>query len=394
MKSQDELMSPPGESLFEDTFLRVKCDYGDLSDKFKHKNKDFSKQYAHIYSVRLAKMRKTLLKRVEDKFGDQWKVKKLADLQDESDIGKCFVIGTIFKNQELRPSVLKELSDELQIVPQPKVVRFVGDKDSLILEDDLQRIRLVGNIDVHSIVTGVVVAVLGVVDNTGKFNVEQVCFSGPESPSSLTIKTKEPERYLVILSGLDLAAAADSLLSLRMFTDWVTGWLGGPSDQHKNSRIALVLIAGNMLRGCSALKEGKIISTNIDNTDIVTSLKLADDLLAELAETVHVELMPGEFDPTNYTLPQQPIHYTMFPKASSFSSLHGVTNPHSFQVENRIITGIYFKMFSLVFLIITSLLLAFYNLQYLGCSLHKLNLGSRCMFLHPYLSHQLFWSNL
>lgn len=70
---------------------------------------------------------------------------------------------------------------------------------------------------------------------------------------------------------------------------WSTGWLGWPSDHHKISRITL-LIAGNVL----------------SEHHIGTSLKFAVDL-AELGETVHVELMPGEFDMTNYFLPQQPI---------------------------------------------------------------------------------------
>lgn len=41
---------------------------------------------------------------------------------------------------------------------------FVHDSDSLVLEDELQRIKLVGEcIDVHSVVTGVVCALLGMV---------------------------------------------------------------------------------------------------------------------------------------------------------------------------------------------------------------------------------------
>lgn len=39
---------------------------------------------------------------------------------------------------------------------------FVHDSDTLVLEDELQRIKLVGDcIDVHQVVTGVVCAVLG-----------------------------------------------------------------------------------------------------------------------------------------------------------------------------------------------------------------------------------------
>lgn len=56
---------------------------------------------------------------------------------------------------------MKELSEETQLVPQPARFNFADDADQLILEDELQRIRLFGKLDVHRMVTGVVCAVLG-----------------------------------------------------------------------------------------------------------------------------------------------------------------------------------------------------------------------------------------
>lgn len=63
--------------------------------------------------------------------------------------------------QQLKPSVLKEISEENQLAPQPIAANFAEDADTLMLEDELQRIRLIGEIDVHSLVTGIVCAVLG-----------------------------------------------------------------------------------------------------------------------------------------------------------------------------------------------------------------------------------------
>lgn len=45
----------------------------------------------------------------------------------------------------------------------------------LILEDELQRIQLTGNIEVGAFVTGVVLALLGYKDDTDKFFVEEIC---------------------------------------------------------------------------------------------------------------------------------------------------------------------------------------------------------------------------
>ena len=47
------------------------------------------------------------------------------------------------------------------MAPPPTRTHFTEEKDLLILEDDLQRIRLFGKIDVPHLVTGIVSAVLG-----------------------------------------------------------------------------------------------------------------------------------------------------------------------------------------------------------------------------------------
>lgn len=54
---------------------------------------------------------------------------------------------------------------------------YVSEQDQLILEDELQRIRLVGNFNIKKLVTGVVVAVLGFENEEGKFVVEDMCFA-------------------------------------------------------------------------------------------------------------------------------------------------------------------------------------------------------------------------
>ena len=43
---------------------------------------------------------------------------------------------------------------------------------------------------------------------------------------------------------------------------------------------------------------------------------------------VPVDIMPGEYDPTNQFLPQQPLHKCMFPTALSYSTVQGVPNPY------------------------------------------------------------------
>lgn len=45
-------------------------------------------------------------------------------------------------------------------MPQPVVKNYVGENDEIVLEDEVQRIQLIGNIDIPTLVTGMV-SVLG-----------------------------------------------------------------------------------------------------------------------------------------------------------------------------------------------------------------------------------------
>ena len=43
---------------------------------------------------------------------------------------------------------------QLNLMPQPAKKKYISDSDELILEDELQRIVLVGNIDIQKSITG------------------------------------------------------------------------------------------------------------------------------------------------------------------------------------------------------------------------------------------------
>lgn len=84
----------------------------------------------------------------------------MTDLREDNP-EKCVIIGTTFVHQRLKPSILREISEEAQLAPQPIRQNYVDETDVLILEDEVQRIQLLGNMKPHLFVTGIVCAVLG-----------------------------------------------------------------------------------------------------------------------------------------------------------------------------------------------------------------------------------------
>ena len=130
-------------------------------------------------------------------------------------------------------------------------------------------------------------------------------------------------RYIAILSGLNLNGSSDasrSLGPLDLAISWLTGEAGDMADQEKMSRVCRVIVAGNCLAQETRDnddRQAKYLTKNKEATSI-DAINALDDILAQLADTVEVDLMPGANDPANQSLPQQPLHKCLFP--SEFSA--------------------------------------------------------------------------
>lgn len=316
-------------------YQRAVCDYENCSERFIVGKVDFTRQYAKIYSVRLQKMGEALAERAKEKWGPDIKIKKLHEHFGD---GPVVVIGTLFKSMQLQPSILKDISEEHNIPLQPARSCYCSDDDKLILEDETQRIQLKEIIDVHSIVTGVVVAVLGKEVDGGKFIVEDYCFADPREYVTLDIpmEVSTSDRWVILVSGFGFGNNAASLFNIQLFIDAVIGLLGDECEQEAMSRVCRVIIAGNSLSKTTQDKDFTFKAkylTKDTRAGSVEAMQSLDDLLEQLVCNVDVDIMPGEFDPTNHVLPQQPFHPCMFPKASRYTTLNGVPNPYEAVID-------------------------------------------------------------
>eukprot|EP01089_Gocevia_fonbrunei_P001663 TRINITY_DN1154_c0_g1_i1.p1 TRINITY_DN1154_c0_g1~~TRINITY_DN1154_c0_g1_i1.p1 ORF type:complete len:441 (-),score=82.13 TRINITY_DN1154_c0_g1_i1:25-1347(-) len=318
-------------------------------DRFKVQNKTFDQQYAPLYSHRLIRMKSQLLEKAIRHWRDDVhdeppiKVKRILEIKS----GKLSIVaGTLYKEMPLRPNILESYAKERSIIPPQTRSNYVSDKDVLILEDDSGRIKLLGDsFCKDSLVTGIVVVVKGIGEVDGDFQVQKIFLSGLPSQIPRSELT-EPNHYVAFISGLKIGDSHANLLPFQLFLDYVTGHIGSENEQEFQASIIRVIICGNSLvepeesaEGISFLRNQTKELSSRHKAKIISPIKDLDFLLSQLASSVEVDLLPGNSDPANFTLPQQPLNRCLFPSASLYSSFHLAPNPYEGKIGDTMLLG-------------------------------------------------------
>ncbi|KAJ5778220.1 DNA polymerase alpha/epsilon subunit B [Penicillium odoratum] len=369
-------LRPPGNEEYEETY-RTPSNYKPL-DTFKlpsGPSRHYKQQYGDMYFLRLAGLKPA----VEKIATEAWegisiageRARRVDRVLDVRQGELCWVAGTVYMDMPLKPNILEDLTKQNFTSAPPPRPTYVDPTNPALtqttLEDASGRVRLAGDFlsSVH-LTTGTVIAALGTENVDGDFEVIDI--KVPELPPQPPRWGNDESKHtgkeaaakesgkIAFVSGLGITGTSSDSLALELLTEYLLGYTGfsGNGDNSPSSgaaKITRLIIAGNSL-GASVITDtsaGKPVpkkygyDASAYNAAPITQL---DNFLSELLPSIPVTLMPGEADPANFSLPQQGIHRTMFPKSRVYAApppsgeekpeagwFDSVTNPWEGEVE-------------------------------------------------------------
>ena len=238
-----------------------------------------------------------------------------------------------------------------------------------MLEDESGRLRLIGTpLQLSIVVTGCIIAVMGTENANGHFEVLDMKVADlPRQPqrwerdeglAALKIGSSKggfkPEKKrpqggkVAFVSGLGISGDEGDTLSLDLLMEYLLGEAGGEQDKTEAGRISRLFIAGN------SISEGTPLLARDDDRRLSkkygydssaynpTPTTHFDNFLSTLLPSIPITLIPGESDPANASMPQQPIHPVLFPHSRAYAAVpasnepgwfHSTTNPWEGDVD-------------------------------------------------------------
>jgi len=324
--------------------------------KFMYTDREYTQQYSHLYYTRLAELQRGLAAACLQK----WKAAnlKVVRILDVAPGVPCICVGTLYKDMALKPNFLFDYhqhvehgeagddddDDDGSVAGEAPVelgtYHSVG--DVLILEDESGRMTLEGTALPPQLVTGLVIGVKGMWNRDGNFEVEDVCVSGipPQAPPPSPSPTPSAgPTYLALVSGLNVGGPKFNPLAIQLMLDFVRGSIGDPS---LTRRIARVVVAGNSLHPTEDIKSKDKIQLHTqqpESSTLVEPMRELDCYLAEVAGSCPVDIMPGDSDPSNCFLPQQPLHPCLLPRTSRCPLAAFTPNPYEVVINGLTVLG-------------------------------------------------------
>ena len=219
-------------------------------------------QYANLYFTRLAYLGQEVKKTAKGRWGELAKnPSKTLDVEPGTE---AVIVGTLYKDMKKKPNILNEMERDLfeeKKAPTEEEAsdKYIGEGDTLMIEDESGRLVLKGDaLRDRTLVSGVVVAVRGAVNQSGEFEVEDICLPGlPEQQPLPAGPQRGGDRFVALVSGLHLGHESQPMLPLEMMREYLTGLLGGGEEHAAQASTVRLVIAGNSTSGSAKFEEEK-----------------------------------------------------------------------------------------------------------------------------------------
>jgi DNA polymerase delta subunit 2 len=199
-----------------------------------------------------------------------------------------------------------------------------------MLEDESGRLKLTGSMLSHfNLCTGCIIAVLGTENQDGAFDVIDIkVVDLPTQPSRWALvkqpkqTVKLPSSKIAIVSGLEFDSGSGDNLTLDLLAEFL---MGESTLSESAQAISRLVIAGGSLSDANpvpkreeSLKKYAQKDANEPSAWNLSPVKRLDMWLANILPTLPVTLMPGENDPVNASVPQQPLHSAYFANSRTY----------------------------------------------------------------------------
>ncbi|KAJ2823667.1 DNA polymerase delta small subunit Cdc1 [Coemansia furcata] len=299
--------------------------------------RSYVRQFNELYYARLNELKPHVLTHAEKRWGGKGITHTPKVLNVEAG-ETTYIVGTVFIDSSKKPSTLDQVESE-HWISDPKIADGYRDgSETLYLEDESGRIRLVGAaVDEALLVSGVVAGMLGKETADGSFDVADMCFAGM-APQSAAPSVAE-DKYVALVSGLSATAECPVTLEMQLLAEYLCGTLGAPARLPLPARIVQVVVAGDILSlPAPPLGHSEDARAN-DRSPAIALVAAIDSYLADIAAAVPLALMPGPSDPADTSLPQQPIHPSIFAQCKQYSAFRSLSNPALLQVDGHVLLG-------------------------------------------------------
>ncbi|KAF7458294.1 putative DNA polymerase delta small subunit [Cryptosporidium felis] len=349
--------------------VRQELKLKDECERFRVKEYSFPYQYCHLYFSRFMGLRPFLLNSIKKKWKNselesqvkcevssqrdckEDQIPILDQLKDVKIDVECIAMGLVMKEMRQRPTILDEyLQDIEDSVETKEKNNYTSSSDRAYLEDSSSRVPLLlseQTLSINKLITGTVIAVKGIQNSGGNFQVTDFTFAYPPEEILKTDNfpdTSSGPKYIGFVSGLNIGADVENSISLQLFRDFILGVSTfGEEQRFLSSRISHLIIAGNSINLFDTAKEtntGTGTKLVVNNDLLASRLTTIDSFISQLASSISVVIIPGEEDPVPISLPQPPLQTYIFKRSQKYQSLSSFSNPCLFSIDDIRFIGV------------------------------------------------------